>query len=60
MNWKPNHAAVDILPGVQVVELGISLTIKIVQRAKHQEQLGQERQMGQEITGSLHTKEKYR
>jgi hypothetical protein len=25
-----------------------------------QEQLGQKRQMGQEITGSLHTKEKYR
>jgi hypothetical protein len=67
MNWKPNHAAVDILPGVQFAELGISLTIMIVQRAKlieglsdsegQQEQLGQERQMGQEITGNLHTKE---
>jgi hypothetical protein len=67
MNWKPNHAAVDILLGVQLAELGISLTIIIVQRAKlieglsdsdgQQEQLGQERQMGQEITGSLHTKE---
>jgi len=60
MNWKPNHAVVDILLGVQLAELGISLTIMIVQRAKQQEQLGQERQMGQEITGSLHTKEKYR
>ena len=67
MKWKPNHAAVDILPGVQFAELGISLTIMLVQRAKlieglsdsggQQEQLGQERQMGQEITGSLHTKE---
>ena len=57
MNWKPNHAVVDILLGVQLAELGISLTIMIVQRAKQQEQLGQERQMGQEITGSLHTKE---
>ena len=60
----------DILPGVQLAESGISLTIMIVQRAKlieglsdsggQQEQLGQERQMGQEITGNLHTKEKYR
>ena len=57
MNWKPNHAVVDILLGVQLAELGISLTIMIVQRAKQQEQLGQERQMGQEITGNLHTKE---
>jgi hypothetical protein len=67
MKWKPNHAAVDILPGVQFAELGISLTIMLVQRAKlieglsdsegQHEQLGQERQMGQEITGSLHTKE---
>ena len=70
MNWKPNHAAVDILPGVQFAELGISLTIIIVQRAKlveglsdsegQQEQLGQERQMGQEIAGNLHAKEKYK
>ena len=70
MNWKPNHAAVDILLGAQLAELGISLTIMIVQRAKlieglsdserQQEQLGQERQMGQEITGSLHAKEKYK
>ena len=70
MNWKPNHAAAVILLGVQFAELGISLTIMIVQRAKlikglsdsegQQEQLGQKRQMGQEITGSLHTKEKYR
>ena len=67
MNWKPNHAVEDILPGVELAELGISLTIMIMQRAKlieglsdsegQQEQLGQERQMGQEITGSLHTKE---
>ena len=67
MNWKPKHAAAVILPGVQFAELGISLTIMMVQRAKlieglsdsegQQEQLGQERQMGQEITGSLHTKE---
>ena len=67
MNWKPNHAVVDILLGVQLAELGISLTIIIVQRAKlieglsdsdgQQEQLGQERQMGQEITGNLHTRE---
>ena len=27
---------------------------------RQQEQLGQERQMGQEITGSLHAKEKYK
>ncbi len=70
MNWKSNHAAVDILLGVQLAELGISLTIMVVQRAKlieglsdsegQQEQLGQERQMGPEITGSLHAKEKYR
>jgi hypothetical protein len=67
MNWNPNHAAADILPGVQLAELGISLTIMIMQRAKlieglsdsdgQQEQLGQDRQMGQEITGNLHTKE---
>ena len=67
MNWKPKHAAAVILPGVQFAELGISLTIMMVQRAKlieglsdsegQQEQLGQERQMGQEITGNLHTKE---
>jgi hypothetical protein len=61
MNRKSNHAAVDILPGVQLAELGISLTIMIVQRAKWIEGLfdseGQERQMGQELTGSLHTKE---
>ena len=67
MNSKPNHAAVDILPGVQLAELGISLTIMIVQRDKlieglsdsegQQEQLGQERQMGQENPGNLYTKE---
>jgi len=67
MNWKPKHAAAVILPGVQFAELGISLMIMMVQRAKlieglsdsegQQEQLGQERQMGQEITGNLHTKE---
>ena len=67
MNWKPNHAAVDILLGVQFAELGIFLMIMLVQRAKlievlsdsegKQEQMGQERQMGQEITGNLHTKE---
>ena len=34
MNWKPNHAAVDILPGVQLAELGVSPMIMIVQRAK--------------------------
>ena len=64
MNWKPNHAAVDILLGVQLAELGISLTIMIVQRAKLIEGLsdsgGQQEQLGQEITGSLHAKEKYR
>ena len=67
MKWKPNYAAAVILPGVQLAESGISLTIMVVQRAKlieglsdsagQQEQLGQERQMGQEITGNLHTKE---
>ena len=67
MNWKSNHAVEDILLGVQLVEFGISLTIMIVQKAKlveglsdsegQQEQLVQERQMGQEITGNLHTKE---
>ena len=70
MNWNPNHAAAVILPGVQLAELGISLTIMIVQSAKlieglsdsegQQEQLGQERQMGQEIAGNLHAKEKYK
>jgi hypothetical protein len=34
MNWKLNHAAADILHGVQLAELGVSLTIMIVQRAK--------------------------
>ena len=70
MKWKPNHAVEDILLGVQLAELGISLMIMVVQRAKlieglsdsegQPEQLGQERQMGQEITGSLHAKEKYK
>jgi hypothetical protein len=64
MNWKPKHAEVDILLGVQLAELGISLTIMIVQRAKLREGLsdsdGQQEQLGQEIIGSLHTKEKYR
>jgi hypothetical protein len=70
MNWNTNYAAAVILLGVPLAELGISLTIIIVQRAKlveglsdsegQQEQLGQERQMGQEITGSLHAKEKYK
>ena len=53
MNWKPNHAAVDILLGAQLAELGISLTIMIVQRAKLIEGLsdsdGQQEQLGQEI-----------
>jgi hypothetical protein len=39
MNWKPNHAAVDILLGVQLAEFGISLTIMVVQRAKLVEDL---------------------
>ena len=64
MNWKPNHATVDILLGVQLAELGISLTIIIVPRAKLVEGLpdseGQQEQLGQEITGSLHAKEKYK
>jgi hypothetical protein len=55
MNWKSNHAVVDILPGAQFAELGISLMLMIVQITKlveglsdsdgQQEQLGQERQM---------------
>ena len=61
MNWKPNHAVVDILLGVQLAELGISLTIMIVQRGKLIEGLsnsdGQQEQLGQDITGNLHTKE---
>ena len=67
MNWNTNYAAAVILLGVPLAELGISLTIVVLQRAKsieglsdsegQQEQLGQERQMGQEITGNLHTKE---
>jgi hypothetical protein len=34
MNWRLNPAEADILHGVQLAELGISLTIMIVQRAK--------------------------
>ena len=59
MNWKPNHAAVGILPGVQLAELGIFLTIMIVRRAElieglsdsegQQERLGQERQMDRKL-----------
>ena len=61
MNWKPNHAAADILLGVQFAELGIFLTIIIVQRAKlieglsdsggQQEQLGQVKQLDLGIKG---------
>ena len=61
MNWKSNHAAAVILPGAQFAEFGISLTMMIVRRAKLIEGLsnsdGQQEQLGQEITGSLHTKE---
>ena len=50
MNWKPNYAAAVILLGVQLAELGISLTIMIVQRAKLIESLsdpeGQQEQLG--------------